>query len=142
MGVKYEGLGSPLIRESTNDIFVAGRRCPDIELTFADGETKRLYSMLDYGKHLILSIGPQNDNTLPWHEVMGRTDFYHITTASQMRKEGSGESQVAKTVTASALGELVESYVVYMRPDTYVGFVGSSAECRKHLAYLSKTAST
>lgn len=138
MGVKYEGLGSPLIWPSSNGIFVAGQRCPDIELTFRDGETKRLYSLIDYGKHVVLSVGPQKPKALPWPEVLHKAEFYHIATASETQKGGCEESQGITTVSAPALGDSGEDYVVYMRPDTYVGFVGSAVDCREHLSYLTK----
>ncbi|KAK7423359.1 hypothetical protein QQX98_001150 [Neonectria punicea] len=127
LGVSYDGLSSPLVKESQHDIWKAGDRCPDIIMTPASGvESIRLYTMATYGKFLVLFIGKHLESAFDYGSV---TDSYHILPADeQTEQQGqTGEFQttaVGKRFTADWV-KVEDSFVVVVRPDMYIGYVTS-----------------
>ncbi|KAJ4397584.1 hypothetical protein N0V93_001816 [Gnomoniopsis smithogilvyi] len=117
MGVSYDGLGSELITESENGLWKAGKRCPELFLRRSgDEKTTRLYSMLDYGKHLILSIGGSGQ-----HDYQGKLSGPAIHL--RLLPPGSHSETPDDTVFISELVHPDDDFVVVVRPDMYIGEV-------------------
>ncbi|KPM39945.1 hypothetical protein AK830_g6626 [Neonectria ditissima] len=126
MGVSYDGLSSPLIKESEHGIWKAGHRCPDIVMKPASGsESTRLYSKASYGKFLVLFIGKHPESAFDYGSV---ADSYHILPADeQLEQAQAGEIQATaagKRFTADWV-KAEDSFVVVVRPDMYIGYVTS-----------------
>ena len=135
MGVAYDGLGSELISESERGIWKAGRRCPDIYLSQAGNDTKRLYSILSYGKFLVIAVGARQG----CHRYF--TDLCtHLTLlpAVSTREEANGDSDktpAEENIFSSDIVAQDDAFVVIVRPDMYIGYVGvGEEEWRKYLA--------
>lgn len=130
MGVSYDEVGSELIHVSSRGLWIAGKRCPDIELTPVTGasqETPRLYSIVEYGKYLVLSIGG------PLEE--GSTaGFEDITRVLTLLPSSSDASQPTGEAFRSGLIGPDESFTVVIRPDMYIGYVGGGNGWRDYLA--------
>ncbi|EEP78012.1 conserved hypothetical protein [Uncinocarpus reesii 1704] len=117
MGVAYNDLGSPAIRESEVGIWKAGRACPDIPLIVpGTSEIQYLYKMVTYGKYLALvagDCGGHLDNSkelVRWLRILPKVEGlkYHL----------NGESA------SSYLTDVVkegDNYVVVVRPDICFG---------------------
>lgn len=137
MGVAYDGLGSELISESERGIWKAGKRCPDIYLRGPGKEdaTKRLYSMLSYGKFVILVVGGQQGFRCYFQDIC----TYLTLLPDRPGKEARGECHETNT----SLGDHVfvsevvtedQEFVVIVRPDMYIGYVGDGDGWKSYLA--------
>lgn len=133
MGVAYDEVGSELIHVSSRGLWIAGKRCPDLELTPVGGSggeaTRRLYSIVDYGKYLVLAIGGQPQEG-------GTSRFGDITRALTLLPAGPGSGAPQPTGEAFR-SELVgpdESFTVVIRPDMYIGYVGDGNGWEDYLA--------
>lgn len=130
MGVSYDEVGSELIHVSSRGLWIAGKRCPDIELTPVAGasqEAPRLYSIVEYGEYLVLSIGG------PLEE--GSTaGFEDITRVLTLLPTSSDASQPTGEAFRSGLIGPDESFTVVIRPDMYIGYVGGGNGWRDYLA--------
>lgn len=131
MGVSYDEVGSELIHVSSRGLWIAGKRCPDLELTPVAGtsqEATRLYSIVDYGKYLVLSIGGQL-------EEGSTSKFGDITRALTLLPASSdGAPQPTGEAFRSELIGADESFTVVIRPDMYIGYVGTGNGWTDYLA--------
>lgn len=129
MGVSYDEVGSELIHISSRGLWIAGKRCPDLELTpVANGsqEATRLYSIVEYGKYLVLVIGGQPEG--------GSTSRYKDNTrALALLPPSSGGVQSAEDVFTSEVIGAGESFTVVIRPDMYIGYVGEEDGWKDYL---------
>lgn len=127
MGVTYRDLASPLVRASQHGIWNAGDRCPDVRLTLPNGGETWLYSVVTYGKYLILSLG----GALSVEEKYeGIATTYTILAApgasptTDVAENGVGSEEFgAGSVFKADWLAAEESAVVVVRPDMYIGFV-------------------
>ena len=137
MGVSYDGLGSELISESERGIWKAGKRCPDIYLSRVGGNTKRLYSMLSYGKFVVLSIGGRQGCHRYFADVCT-----HLTLLPGVsrQEDANGHSEGAPPVECNIFSSDVvvedQDFVVVVRPDMYIGYVGEGEGWRDYLAII------
>lgn len=140
MGVTYDWVGSELIQEpaagARPDIpacWTAGRRCPDVQLVAAeDGRASRIYSLAEYGKYIIFLFGEANleTDTTTWPGAANATFYKVLPTGSPvLPQSGKGTYSVVGPV----LGES-DSFVVVVRPDMYIGFVGEADGWKSYLA--------
>lgn len=141
MGVSYDGIGSKLIHDSSVGIWTAGHRCPDLYLMpTLDAESKRLYSLLSYGRHLILHVGRPESRA---GGVANRaiSDGVARTFRVLPRPEGAeAHADVSPGVEVFWPNWVrpTDNYVVIVRPDLYVGFVeDDSQEWRNYLSCLT-----
>lgn len=120
MGVSYDGTGSELITESAAGLWKAGRRCPELFLNrAADGQAVRLYSMLDYGKYLIVSVGSGAGG--PGHEYHGQLNGPAVHL--RLLAPGSTPEASDDTVFTSEIVNPDDDFIVVVRPDMYIGEV-------------------
>ncbi|KAK1146820.1 hypothetical protein N8T08_002581 [Aspergillus melleus] len=123
MGVFYPpGI---LVRESEFGEFVAGHRCPDLTvIALSDshevsaGEERRLYTLLQYGKFVVMFLGDQAGSTSSaavekYQEV---ADFWNVRADDQRSESGIPEYQASWVENQSG--------VVVIRPDFYTGYAG------------------
>ncbi|RXG43918.1 hypothetical protein VDGE_09874 [Verticillium dahliae] len=139
MGVSYDGIGSKLIHDSSVGLWTAGHRCPDLYLMpTLDAEAKRLYSLLSYGRHLILHVGRPESRA---GGVANRAISDGVARAFRVlpRPEGAeAHADVSPGVEVFWWIRPTDNYVVIVRPDLYVGFVeDDSQEWRNYLSYLT-----
>lgn len=143
MGVSYDGIGSALIRESSFGIWKAGHRCPDVYLTPAlETGARRLYSVLSrgYGQHLILRIG-QHDGTSRGGSGESKAGDSRVRTI-RVAPRGASEGGKDAAVSPDAAGFWADwvrpgdAHVVVVRPDMYVGYVGTDEGATEYLSYL------
>lgn len=131
MGVSYDEVGSELIHVSSRGLWIAGKRCPDLELTpvaSTSQEATRLYSIVDYGKYLVLSIGGQL-------EEGSTSKFEDITRALTLLPASSdGAPQPTGEAFRSEVIGADESFTVVIRPDMYIGYVGTGNAWKDYLA--------
>lgn len=137
MGVSYDGMASPLIKESEHGIWKAGHRCPDIVVKPVSGaESTRLYTEISYGKFLVLLIGKHPESAFDYGSV---ADLYHILPSNDL-SEPSGEAQSQLSVSNRFTADWVkadDSFVVVVRPDMYIGYVtGGDDSWSQYLAEL------
>jgi len=136
MGVAYDGLGSSLIWESERGIWKAGRRCPDICLT-RPGESvaRRLYSLVSYGKFLVLMMGGSQG----WDESYG-----DVATCVAIEPLGSTPKSSLSDEEMQKMTRLISEdfaiaggrFQVVVRPDMYIGFVGEGKSWKDYLDSL------
>ncbi|KAG7106357.1 Aromatic hydroxylase fmpF like protein [Verticillium longisporum] len=141
MGVSYDGIGSKLIHDSSVGIWTAGHRCPDLYLMpTLDAEAKRLYSLLSYGRHLILHVG-RPESRAGGEANRAISDGVARTFRVLPRPEGvEAHADVSPGVEVFWANWVrpTDNYVVIARPDLYVGFVGDNGqEWRNYLSYLT-----
>ncbi|KAH0601869.1 hypothetical protein MHUMG1_00748 [Metarhizium humberi] len=129
MGVTYRESGSPLVQASEHGIWKAGNRCPDMILNKADGAETRLYTETTYGKYLVLHIGGAPAPDFGFSDIV---IHYTIRPASESAAGGDDSS---RTYTADWASK-DDAFVVIVRPDMYLGFVGGSSDEAK--AYLKE----
>lgn len=136
MGVAFDGINSPLIIESEHGIWQAGRRCPDIVLRATEHTNEtRLYSTVKYGQFSVLSVGAALNEG--WPNLPISLARYTIFSADRSEYRVSCGTISGKGLTFESPDvALDERCVAVVRPDMYVGFVGSKAEA---ISYLSKT---
>lgn len=133
MGVAYGDCGSPLVTESQNGIWKAGRRCPDIILHSSGSESRWLYSTVTYGQFSVLACGRPLTET--WSDFEDICTRYTLLPASS---EEADRSLSADEKTLTFVSEDIdprEQFVVIARPDMYIGYVGSEKQA---LEYLSR----
>lgn len=117
MGVSYDGLDSELITESEKGLWKAGKRCPELFLKrFGTEETIRLYSMLNYGNYLILSVGGNGH-----HEYTGQLSG--PSTQLRLLPPGSASESSGDSVFISELVSSDDDFTVIVRPDMYISEV-------------------
>lgn len=130
MGVSYDEVGSELIQISSRGLWIAGKRCPDIELTPVASDSQgatRLYSIVEYGKYLVLSIGgPLEEGST--------SSFEDVARVLTLLPEGSAASPSTGEAFRSGLIGSDESFTVVIRPDMYIGYVGNGNGWRDYLA--------
>ncbi|KAJ0124264.1 fad monooxygenase [Diaporthe amygdali] len=130
MGVSYDEVGSELIQVSSRGLWIAGKRCPDFELTPAtDGskEASRLYSMVEYGKYLIFAIGRPLDPHIT-------SSFKDVSRVLTLLPASSGVTQPTEDVFKSELIGPDESFTVVIRPDMYIGYVGDEQGWKDYMS--------
>ncbi|KAI1086361.1 FAD binding domain-containing protein [Rostrohypoxylon terebratum] len=135
MGISYDGVGSELIAESERGIWKAGKRCPDIWLApVGSNETIRLYSIISYGKYLVIFLGKQDVQML-----FGSICTYFILRPSdgaQMETKGhdkGSNNETSVSVFSSNAVATEDDFVVVVRPDMYIGYVGEGDGWKKYL---------
>ncbi|KAF5019126.1 hypothetical protein F66182_8895 [Fusarium sp. NRRL 66182] len=118
MGISYEGLPSAAIRDSQHGLFTAGQPCPDLYLTL-DGQltSSRLYSMVEYGKYLVLAIGDQPCSKVNPNESIVWLRIQAPTTVAQPT------ANVGNSVYRANFVGRKDNYTVVVRPDMYVGCI-------------------
>lgn len=134
MGVAYDGLDSELISESERGIWKAGKRCPDIHLSQTGEETKCLYSMVSYGKFLILTIGSWQGCRCCFKDIC--THFTLLPERPRQENDNS-HALTASPGDYSFSSDVVtedQSFVVVVRPDMYIGYVGDGYGWKDYLA--------
>lgn len=133
MGVAYDGSGSALITESEHGIWKAGRRCPDVVLSTPGSpvESRRLYSTLVYGFSLLSCGGPLEED---WSRLDGEISTYRLLAVGA-GSDLKTETEVSRTFETSEVHP-DERFVVVVRPDTYIGYVGTESGAA---AYLLQT---
>lgn len=130
MGVSYDEVGSELIDVSSRGLWIAGKRCPDLELTPVAGasqEPARLYSIVEYGKYLVLSVGGSL-------EEGSASGFRDVARVLALLPASSDASPSTGEAFRSALVGPDESFTVVIRPDMYIGYVGDGNGWRDYLA--------
>jgi hypothetical protein len=130
MGVSYDEVGSELIHVSSRGLWIAGKRCPDLELTpvaSASQEATRLYSIVEYGKYLVLSIGGSL-------EEGSTSSFGDIARVMALLPASAAGSPSTGEAFRSVLIGPDESFTVVIRPDMYIGYVGDGNGWRDYLA--------
>lgn len=140
MGVSYAGVGSDLLVPSSEGIWTAGQRCPDIEVVKdAQPGANRLYSLLSYGQWLILSIGGANsvdDDGLVRVEIPAQ-HFTLLPMQSSEEKVAGLEVQAASPESGTLRSKDVEPsgnrFVAVVRPDMYIGYVGDASGAKSYL---------
>ncbi|KAH9905170.1 FAD binding domain-containing protein [Xylariomycetidae sp. FL2044] len=125
MGVSYDGLKSELVVESERGIWKAGKRCPDIYLRRPGAaEPQRLYSMVSYGKYLLLTIGGAKEGC----QCGFKDQCVRLTllppAGSSAPVNGHTQGGDERVFTSDVISEADGKYVVVIRPDMYVGYVG------------------
>lgn len=135
MGVTYSESGSALVKVSEHGIWKAGNRCPDMILKKPNGSETRLYTETTYGKYLALHVGGAASSNFGFNDVVtpyiirASTDVGASET-SQLTQDGgldNGETDANKTYTADWASK-DDPFVVIVRPDMYIGFVGQNTE--------------
>ena len=134
MGVAYDGIGSTLVMESERGIWKAGRRCPDITLASSSiSQPQRLYETVVYGQFSVLSIGgPLRES---WPEVSRTTKRYILLPIVDGLHGASNSSGQSTSIFESQDVHGGENFVVVVRPDMYIGCVGSESDA---VSYLSQ----
>lgn len=127
MGVAYDGCGSALITESEHGIWKAGRRCPDILLSKPGNPDgwRRLYSTLAYGFSIISCGG-----AISRLETSGKASIYRLLPLGETDCSGNGQDSCTFQASEIHPGE---QFVVVVRPDTYIGYVGPEAGASAYL---------
>ncbi|KAF4501931.1 phenol 2-monooxygenase [Fusarium agapanthi] len=120
MGVNYSEFATPLIQGTEIGIWKPGYRCPDVVITESSGETPRFYENVSYGDFIVLAIGRRlsaNSVSAPVYSILpiGSTNG-HV--------EGRQNRDGDKDFTADWVKN-EDSAVVIVRPDMYVGYVGT-----------------
>ncbi|KAJ4113918.1 hypothetical protein NW768_011448 [Fusarium equiseti] len=123
MGVNYNEFITPLVQGVEQGIWKSGYRCPDVTLNTNAGQVTRLYAIVSYGRFIVLSIGKRIADDLAPSVV------YNILPQETSTQAGDGDL-TADWVTVG------ESLVVVVRPDMYVGYVGSGTEDQGWKVYL------
>ncbi|KAJ6438855.1 FAD monooxygenase [Purpureocillium lavendulum] len=140
MGVSYQGMGSPLVRESEYGFWKAGDRCPDVVLHTAGKGSTRLYHETTYGKFLVLRIGKHSNRPIGHEEI---AVAFNILPAEDSG-EDSGQLQVQHVRHETGIQTFhadwvanEDSLAVVVRPDMYLGYVSKDLEgCISYLDSL------
>lgn len=120
MGVNYGDFATPLIQGAGLGIWKPGYRCPDVEMTESSGKTLRLYENVSYGDFIVLAIGrrlPAMSVSAPVYTILpnGSTNGH---LECHQNRDGD------KDFTADWVKN-EDSAIVIVRPDMYVGYVGT-----------------
>ncbi|OAA51544.1 FAD binding domain containing protein [Metarhizium rileyi] len=139
MGVTYRDSGSPLVRVSEHGLWKAGNRCPDMILQKADGGETRLYTEATYGRYLVLHIGETSGVDFAFRNIATHWMIQPAATSEERGIEptgGNGKLDAVKIYTADWASR-DDPFVVVVRPDMYLGFVGANVdEAREFLGDL------
>lgn len=128
MGVSYDSVGSELITESERGLWKAGKRCPEIFVSRpGDEKTVSLYSKFKYGNFLILWVGGK-----------GRTQpsANSNETHFNLLPSGANGADSEGTVLTSEVIQPDDDFVVVVRPDMYIGYVGQGKGWEEYLAQV------
>ncbi|KAI6419672.1 hypothetical protein MCOR14_010786 [Pyricularia oryzae] len=132
MGVMYDGMTSALVVEGEQmGVWKAGRRCPDILLSRPGGQETRLYAEVTYGSYLILGIGGVDTGS---EFVDFSTRFSLFSSAQGCKNSGAPQAN-------SFVGEDIkesDKFVVVVRPDMYIGFVGAGDSWKEYMGEIFK----
>ncbi|KAI0850713.1 FAD binding domain-containing protein [Daldinia vernicosa] len=136
MGVSYDGIGSELIEDSEQNIWKAGKRCPDIQLVgVGTDEAIRLYSITSYGKYLVLFVGesgvPQSFRDVCTNLILRTSDSEQAPVNSH-----SDGSQDEARIFSSDVVTTQDNFTVVVRPDMYIGYVGKGEGWKQYLGQL------
>lgn len=133
MGVSYETCGSHTVQQSEHGIWKAGFRCPDMVVTPLGGiGERRLYSEVEYGNYLLLSIG--NASVL-------NPGLESVVTQYAILAEGDKCTSNSDKTYAAEWVSLDDVFHVVVRPDMYIAFVGEDiAACEAHIRSVLQTA--
>ncbi|KAF4945016.1 hypothetical protein FGADI_12275 [Fusarium gaditjirri] len=120
MGVNYGEFATPLIQGTELGIWKPGYRCPDVAITESSGKTSRFYENVSYGDFIVLAIGrrlPAISVSAPIYTILsnGPTNGH---VGCHQNRDGD------KDFTADWV-KPEDSAIVVVRPDMYVGYVGS-----------------
>lgn len=123
MGITYTS-ETPFVIPGQVGKFRAGFRCPDFEISQADGRINFFYNLFEYGKFVVLV--PSNFK----FELDPRASPYVV--AWKIFREDLGEGFKVTTdkedvlTTRFNLGQRGEEAII-IRPDLYVGYAGVDA---------------
>lgn len=130
--------------------WVTGRRCPDLHLvpagsvTAALGQPKedngsRVYSLAEYGKYIIFLVGEANlEMDTAWPAASNAT-FYKVLPADSpvLTTTTTGVKKGIYSVAESGVVDAgPDSFVVVVRPDMYIGYVGEGDGWKSYLAEI------
>lgn len=147
MGVRYDGLESPLVVESQRGIFKAGERCPDLWLQDGDKRSScRLYRKIVYGQYTLLLIN-YVAATLPINVKEGAllqalslvglaasNSGVTVSSSSNSSSHDSNGSSHQDTFGCSWVKN-GDQYAVLIRPDCYIEYAD---ECDQVVDYLRR----
>ncbi|KJZ69007.1 hypothetical protein HIM_11609 [Hirsutella minnesotensis 3608] len=134
MGVSYETFDSSLVWASEHGIWKAGHRCPDVALQTAYGKNTQFYSETSYGKYHVLLIGSHPSSDVGHGDVAA---IYRISPAKTTSSEGSLSAFGAARQFQANWAKDGDSFVVVVRPDMYIGYVGKDVDsCKLYLDFL------
>ncbi|KAJ2974513.1 hypothetical protein NQ176_g6015 [Zarea fungicola] len=133
MGVSYENCGSHTVQQSEHGIWKAGFRCPDMVVTPLGGiGERRLYSEVEYGNYLLLSIGSASVLNPGLESV--------VTQYAILAEDDKSTSNSEKMYTAS-WASLNDVFHVVVRPDMYIAFVAQDiTACEAHIRSVLRAA--
>lgn len=136
MGVSYDDLSSPLITESECGIWKAGNRCPDVLLTPQEGGPETwLYSVVSYGKYLLLSIGKHQEVDSKYSELVSPIEIFPSSTPNTTPPVTETSAFLKSTVFTAGWASN-EPIAIIVRPDMYIGYVGTDDGWKAYLADL------
>ncbi|KAK6193574.1 hypothetical protein LQW54_012323 [Pestalotiopsis sp. IQ-011] len=139
MGVSYDGTGSALISESEHGIWKAGRRCPDLALISSQAGAQRLYSLPRYGQFLFIQVGTSDEQRQRRFEDAA----LYLTIRATGCDNGSQPAGPGKDGPHDFQSDVAredEAFIVVVRPDMYIGYVGNEAGADEYIAgVLAKT---
>lgn len=116
MGIKYDN-NSPLISEGTSGDFTSGAVCPDFTLS-SPSASIRFYQHFEYGKFVVLT---------PRHTKIGNDEVAKVWNFE--KTEGSDTYTITTDAneTFTTTFPLGQDQDIVVRPDLYVGYVGTNA---------------
>ncbi|CAN8101412.1 unnamed protein product [Discula destructiva] len=129
MGVSYDAVGSELIAESTSGLWKAGKRCPEVFFQNGENEPTTLHSMVKYGKFLILSIGGKSQDD-------GSPHFSDNAVHLTLLPTGGHSDDSEGPVFTSDIILPDEKFVVVVRPDMYIGYVGQGNGWKDYMSRI------
>ncbi|CEI60368.1 hypothetical protein FVEN_g6516 [Fusarium venenatum] len=122
MGVNYSEFATPLVQGVEHGIWRPGFRCPDVVMNATSGETTRLYQNVGYGEFIVLVIGkrlPNGSTAAPVYTILPDD-----TTNGHVQLDQDRDCD--KTFFADWVNKA--SAIVIVRPDMYVGYVGTAED--------------
>lgn len=129
-GVNYP-TGTMVVQGETLGDFVAGKRCPEIQLISTDsGASDRIYTVYPYGEFVVFLLS-DTDLILP-DNVREHVQRWRLTGSPTQ----GGEERVFTLVDnlhRGLLSEEAKGKAVVIRPDLYVGYVGDEAGVSNYL---------
>ncbi|KAI9737020.1 MAG: hypothetical protein M1834_000609 [Cirrosporium novae-zelandiae] len=145
MGVSYPPSGK-LVEESSYGEFEAGKRCPDLSLSpihdkkiplyfefNSEADKTRLYSLIKYGKFLVLLLSGNCDEHLSIHkaaEYQSIARFWHIHPQNGAECRSQAVRKIRNCFVAD-WAKKDEQTAVVIRPDCYTGVPGSGERGKK-----------
>ncbi|KAL6704709.1 hypothetical protein ACN47E_007991 [Coniothyrium glycines] len=133
MNVKYDGLHSPLVVESENNIFKAGHRCPDLWLQGSTFESSyRLYEKLIYGQYTLLLLGSQVSklDVGEYDDILNQIHLRPLgKVANAIDNRGRCEEVDRPEISYGCSHvRMDDDFGVLVRPDTFIMKVGKMHE--------------